>query len=263
MKKINVITTFPEMFGSYLNESILARAIKTKKIRVKFFNPRDFTKDKHKKTDLRPYGGGPGMVMLAEPILRAVKKIFSGRKMLPVKTEKSHLAPSKNFKIIIFSPGGKTFTNEVAKKLAKSKQDLILIAGRYEGIDGRVKKILKAEEYSVGPYVLTGGELPAMIVIDAIARQVPGVLGKEESLEENRVASHEVYTRPEVLNWQGKKYRVPKVLLSGDHKNIEIWKKKRAWFDRVGGIGYTRATFARLSYGRVILPWSPKATTLY
>ncbi len=196
------------MFDSYLNESILARAIKSKKISVKFFNPRDFTRDKHKKVDERPYAGGPGMVMTAEPILRAVNKIKKG-------------------KVIIFSPGGKTFTNDVAKKLVKSKQDLILIAGRYEGIDGRVKKILKAEEYSVGPYILTGGELPAMIMIDAIARQIPGVLGKEESLEDKRVSSHEVYTRPEVLEWKGKKYKVPPVLLSGDPKKIDDWKRSK------------------------------------
>lgn len=194
------------MFASYLGESIIARAIKAKKIGVKVYNPRSFTRDKHKKTDERPYGGGPGMVMTAEPILRAVSKI-------------------KNAKAIIFSPGGKTFTNEVAKKLAKSKQDLILIAGRYEGIDARVKKILKAEEYSVGPYILTGGELPVMIMIDAVARQIPGVLGKDESLEDKRVSSHEVYTRPDVLTWQGKKYKVPPVLLSGDHKKIDEWKK--------------------------------------
>lgn len=201
----------------------MARALKSKKIGVKIFNPRDFTHDKHKKTDERPYGGGPGMVMTTEPILRAVSA--ASRHKLPVKTGKSFLATNRP-RVIILSPGGKSFTNEVAKKLAKSKQDLILIAGRYEGIDGRVKKILKAEEYSVGPYILTGGELPAMIMIDAIARQIPGVLGKEESLEDKRVSSHEVYTRPEILDWQGKKYKVPPVLLSGDPKKINEWKKK-------------------------------------
>ncbi|MBP9856163.1 MAG: tRNA (guanosine(37)-N1)-methyltransferase TrmD [Candidatus Pacebacteria bacterium] len=222
--KFNIITIFPEMFDSYLNESILARAIKAKKIGVKFFNPRDFTRDKHKKVDERPYAGGPGMVMTAEPILRAVAA--ASRKKLPASKGKSFF-PASRPRVIIFSPGGKTFTNEVAKRLVKSKQDLILIAGRYEGIDGRVKKILKAEEYSVGPYILTGGELPAMIMIDAIARQIPGVLGKEESLEDKRVSSHEVYTRPEILEWQGKKYRVPPILLSGDPKKIDEWKKKK------------------------------------
>lgn len=222
--KFNIITIFPEMFSSYLGESIIARAIKEKKIGVKFYNPRDFTRDKHKKVDERPYGGGPGMVMTAEPILSAVSA--ASRRKLPDSKGKSFSAASRP-RTIIFSPGGKTFTNEVAKKLAKSKQDVILIAGRYEGIDARVRKILKAEEYSIGPYVLTGGELPAMVVIDAVARQISGVLGKDESVEEKRVASHEVYTRPEVLGWRGKKYRVPKVLLSGDHKKIEEWKKKK------------------------------------
>ena len=210
--KFNVITIFPEMFDSYLNESILARAIKQKKIGVKFLNPRSFTKDKHKKVDERPYAGGPGMVMTAEPILRAVKSI-----KLKAKDHK--------LKAIIFSPNGKLFTNQDAAKLAKSGHDLILIAGRYEGIDARVKKILKAEEYSIGPYVLTGGELPAMIMIDAITRQLPGVLGKDESVEERRVSSSEIYTRPEVLEWEGKKYKVPPVLLSGNHKKIDEWKK--------------------------------------
>src|SRR3989344_305778 len=186
--KFHIISIFPEMFKSYLGESIIARAIKTKKIGVKVYNPRSFTKDRHKKTDERPYGGGPGMVMTAEPILRAV--LAASRRKLPDSKGKSFPAANRP-RIIIFSPGGKLFTNEVAKKLAKSKQDLILIAGRYEGIDGRVKKILKAEEYSVGPYILTGGELPALVMIDAIARQIPGVLGKNESLEDKRVSSHE------------------------------------------------------------------------
>lgn len=227
--RFHIISIFPEMFSSYLNESIIARAIKQKKIAVKIYNPRSFTRDKHKKVDERPYAGGPGMVMTTEPILRGVEKIASSyRQKLPGKEGKSFLtteAARKNFRVIIFSPSGKDFTNQVAAKLAKEGRDLILIAGRYEGIDARVKKILKAEEYSIGPYILTGGELPAMIMIDAIARQLPGVLGKDESVEERRVSSHEVYTRPEVLEWQGKKYKVPKVLLSGDHKKIDEWKK--------------------------------------
>jgi len=202
----HIITIFPEMFDSYLNESILARAVKSKKIKIKFYNPRDFTKDKHKKVDAKPYGGGPGMVMQAEPIIDAVKKA-RGR---------------KNIKIYIMSPSGKQFTNIIAKNISKKHKEIILIAGRYEGIDARIKKILKAEEISVGPFVLTGGELPAMIIVDAIARQIKGVLGAEGSIEENRNASSEMYTRPEVV--EGRK--VPKVLLSGDHKKIEDWRKK-------------------------------------
>ncbi|MEK7129203.1 MAG: tRNA (guanosine(37)-N1)-methyltransferase TrmD, partial [Patescibacteria group bacterium] len=204
----HVITIFPKMFESYMADSILARAIKNKKISVKFYNPRDFTNDKHHKVDDRAYGGGPGMVMYAEPILRAVEK-------LKIKSEK--------LKIIILSPAGKKFTNKEASLLAKRRGDIVLISGRYEGIDARVKKILKAEEYSIGEYVLTGGELPAMVVIDAVARQIKGVLGKFESVEENRLSSSEVYTRPEILKYKGKKYRVPKVLLSGHRKKIEEW----------------------------------------
>jgi len=209
MVTFHMITLFPDSF-SYLNESILGRAQKNKKIRMKFYNPRDFAKDKHKTTDDRPYSGGPGMVMKAEPILKAVAKAI-GRK--------------KNTKIFFFSAQGKQFTNKQAVMLSKRYKDIVFIAGRYEGVDERVAKVLKAEKISIGPYVLTGGELPAMIVVDAIVRQLPGVLGKEESLEESRIAASEVYTRPEVIEYKKKKYRVPKVLLSGDHKKIEEWRK--------------------------------------
>ncbi len=198
------------MFRSYTDESMLSRAQKKKLINIKFYNPRDFTKDKHKKVDDKPYGGGPGMVMQAEPILRAVAKA-RGRK--------------KNVKIIMFSPSGKQFTNTYAKTLSKKYKDIILIAGRYEGIDTRVKKILRAEELSIGPYVLTGGEVPAMVVVDVISRQVSGVLGHTQSLEENRVSSSEMYTRPDVVRYKNKNYKVPKILLSGDHKKIEQWRE--------------------------------------
>lgn len=208
----HIITLFPNSFESYINESIIARAIKDKKIKIKFYNPRDFTKDKHKRVDQKPYGGGPGMVLEAEAILKAVNKAV-GRK-------------SKQVKIIFLAPNGKQFDNTYAKKLSKNYKDIIIISGRYEGIDARVRKILKAEVVTVGPYVLTGGELPAMIILDAVARQIKGVLGNETSIEEERIASVDVYTRPEVLTYKGKKYRVPKVLLSGDHKKIEEWRKK-------------------------------------
>ncbi|OGZ03688.1 MAG: tRNA (guanosine(37)-N1)-methyltransferase TrmD [Candidatus Lloydbacteria bacterium RIFCSPHIGHO2_01_FULL_41_20] len=209
----HIITIFPKMFGSYLAGSILARAIKEKKIGVKFYNPRDFTKDKHHKVDDRAYGGGPGMVMYAEPILKAVERV-----KLKVK--------SKKLKVIILSPSGKKFTNTYARDLAKKHKNIILISGRYEGIDARVKKILKAEEVSIGDYVLTGGELPAMVIIDSVARQIKGVLGKFESLEENRVSSSIMYTRPETLIYKGNKNKVPKVLLSGHQAKINEWKKK-------------------------------------
>lgn len=207
----HIITLFPNIFDSYINESIIARAVKDKKIKIKFYNPRDFTKDKHKRVDGKPYGGGPGMVLSAKPILKAVEKAI-GKK--------------KKVKIIFLSPNGKQFDNIYAKKLSKTYKDIVIISGRYEGIDARIKKILKAESVTIGPYVLTGGELPAMVIIDTTARQIKGVLGNESSIEEDRVSSSDVYTRPEVLRYKGKKYRVPKVLLSGHHKEIEKWREK-------------------------------------
>lgn len=221
--KFHVITLFPEACAAYTGISILGRAQKTekgkgakhrgKKIAVKYYNPRDFATDKHAKTDERPYGGGPGMVMKAEPILRAVEKAVG-------KTT------GKKPKVLIMSPRGAVFTQEMAKKLSKEKE-IVLISGRYEGIDARVKKILKAEEVSVGDYVLTGGELPALTMIDAIARNIPGVLGTFESLEDERTASGEVYTRPDALVWKKKKHRVPDVLTSGDHAKLHEWRSAR------------------------------------
>lgn len=210
--RFHIITIFPEMFDSYLKESIIGRAIKNKKISVKFYNPMDFCEPK-RRVDDRPYGGGPGMVLRPELFLKAFAKI--------------KIKDKKKTKVILFSFSGKKFDTTYAKKLVKQKYtDIILISGRYEGIDARVEKILEAEEISIGDYVLTGGELPAMVLIDCISRQIPGILGKYESLEEERVSSSEVYTRPEILNYKGKNYKVPKVLLSGNHKKIEEWKKK-------------------------------------
>lgn len=221
----HIITLFPESFTSYLGESIIARAIKNKKIKVSFYNPRNFVMGKYKKVwpdggvmaqvDDRPYGGGPGMVLRAEPILKTVETALRKGKRARVKD-----------KVILFTPGGKQFTNTDAEKLKKEK-DIVIICGRYEGIDARVQKILKAIEYSVGPYVLTGGELPAMIMIDSISRRIKGVLNKSESLEENRISTSEVYTRPEIFGYKGKKYKVPKVLLSGHKAKIEEWKKRK------------------------------------
>lgn len=209
--RFHVITIFPDIFNSYLSESIVGRAIRDKKIKINFYNPMDFCKPKER-VDGRPYGGGPGMVLRPELFLQAFSKIKNVKKA----------------KIILFSPNGKKFETSYAKKLVKQKYtDIVLISGRYEGVDARVQKILKAEEISIGEYVVTGGELPAMILIDCISRQIPGVLGKYESLEEERVSSSEVYTRPEVLKYKNKNYRVPKVLLSGNHKLIEEWKQKK------------------------------------
>lgn len=211
----HVITLFPEAFSSYLGESILKRAIEDKKIKVKFYNPKDFENDPKWRVDQKVYGGGPGMVLRAEPVIKAVAKAVS-------KSKKGKT------KIIFFSPAGKLFDTEYAKKSAQKYTDIIFICGRYEGIDARVKKIFKTEDISVGPYVLTGGELPAMIMMDSISRQIKGVLGSFDSLEETRAASPDVYTRPEIFTYKGKKYKVPKILLSGHHAKIEEWRRGKS-----------------------------------
>jgi len=188
---------------------MLKRAQKDKKIKVSYYNPREFTKDKHNRVDFKPYGGGPGMVLEAGSVLRAAQKAIGAK---------------KDVEVIFFSPSGKQFEQKDAKRLSKKKH-VVFLCGHYEGIDARVVKILKAKPVSIGPYVLTGGELPAAVVADSITRNVEGVLGNAESLEDTRTASSEVYTRPEVLKWKGKEYKVPKVLLSGHHKNIEEWRR--------------------------------------
>lgn len=215
--RYHIVTIFPNMFESYFAESIISRAITNKLIEINTYALRDFTIDKHRRVDGRPYGGGPGMVMWVDPIIRCVEKI------------QKKISRKKNAKvlIIIFNPGGDMFNNTIAKNSAKKYTDIIFICGRYEGIDIRVKKILKAKEWSIGEYVLTGGELPAMICIDSITRQIKGVLHDENSLEETRTASHEMYARPEVYEYNGKKYRVPKVLISGNHKLIEEHRAKK------------------------------------
>lgn len=221
----HLISLFPEAFSSYLGESILARAQREGIFKVKFYNPRDFVKPtkaqmgKEKpylKIDDKAYGGGPGMVMQALPIVKAIEKALGSPKKR---------ASSKAL-IVFLSPSGKQFTNELGAEYAKKYTDIIFICGRYEGVDARVKKIFKTADVTVGPFVTTGGELPAMIMIDSMARQIPGVLGKFESREESRISSPDVYTRPEVLEYKGEKYRVPKVLLSGNHKKIDEWREK-------------------------------------
>ncbi|MEK7142049.1 MAG: tRNA (guanosine(37)-N1)-methyltransferase TrmD [Patescibacteria group bacterium] len=210
--RFDIITIFPESLRGYFNASILGRAQKNKKIEINLHNLRYFAQDKHKKVDDKSFGGGPGMVLKAEPIIKAIEKI---------KKTKT--------KIILLSPSGKQFTQKMAKDWAKKYDNLILICGRYEGVDARVKKVLKVEEISIGSYVLTGGELPSAIIVDAVARHIPSVLGKEESLEEERgMSGFPLYTKPEIFVYKGKKYRAPKVLLSGHHKNIEGWREKNA-----------------------------------
>lgn len=221
----HVVTLFPGAFDSYIGESIIKRAIEDKKIKIKFYDPKDYADKKPhfassklrgaQRVDDKPYGGGPGMVVRALPTIKAIEAA--------VKASSKKAKP----KIIFLSPGGVQFETMYAKKVAKKYTDIIIVSGRYEGIDARVKKVFKMEDVSIGPFVLTGGELPAMIIMDCIARQVKGVLGNFDSLEESRVASSDVYTRPEVFEYKKKKYRVPKVLLSGDHKKIEEWRAER------------------------------------
>ncbi len=218
--QFDIITIFPDIFDSYLKESILYRAQKSKLIKIKVHDLRRFTTDKHKTVDDTPYGGGPGMLMKVDPFYKAIKKI-----------------KKKNSRVIMLSPQGKTFNQRKVKTLKKYNQ-LVLICGRYEGFDARVKKFID-EEISIGDYVLSGGELPAMVIIETIARTLPGVLGAKKSLDEESFGvnpnfiEYPHYTRPEIFkfkNGKGKtrEAKVPKVLLSGNHKKIEEWRKKHS-----------------------------------
>ncbi|MFA5954794.1 MAG: tRNA (guanosine(37)-N1)-methyltransferase TrmD [Patescibacteria group bacterium] len=227
--RIDIVTLFPHIFDSYFNESILKRARQSSLVEVCIHNIRDYTVDRHHTTDDRPYGGGAGMVMMAEPILKTVAMIVhkDGKRKL-------------RRKVVVLSAKGKPFSQTLAYRYAKNYDELIFISGRYEGIDERVTKILKAEEVSIGPYITTDGDVAAMVLVSAVARLVPGVIREEslaeeshgdalvkEETEENCQLEYPHYTRPEVLIWKGKKYRVPKVLLSGDHSNIDKWRKNK------------------------------------
>lgn len=212
--RFDIITIFPESFDSYFGASIIKRAIDKKLVKIKLWNLRDFSADKHKKVDDRPYGGGPGMVLRIEPIYRAVEKILGAAKI-----------KKRQSRVILFSPSGKKLDEAAAKRLSRYKQ-LVLVCGRYEGVDERVAKHISDEEISIGDYVLSGGELPAMVLTEAVSRFVPGVLGTYESLESVK-GSYPVYTRPEIFR-PGKKskgWKVPEVLLRGDHKAIAAWRR--------------------------------------
>ena len=205
--KFDIITIFPKILDSYINESIIKRAREKGLIKITAHNLRDYTTDKHHKVDDKPYGGGTGMVFKVEPIFKAVQKLKVKSSKLKVRT-------------ILFSTRGKRFTSKEAKRLSKYDQ-LVMICGRYEGVDERIAKYVADEEISLGDFVLAGGELPAMVVAEAVSRYIPGVLGKYESLEDIK-GSFPAYTRPEVFTTKLKtiSWRVPKVLLSGHHKEI-------------------------------------------
>ncbi|MBU1102384.1 tRNA (guanosine(37)-N1)-methyltransferase TrmD [Patescibacteria group bacterium] len=226
MVKFDIITIFPNIFTSYFGESILKRAQSKNLIEINAHDLRQWAIDRHKTVDDSPYGGGPGMVMKVEPIFKAV----SALKSLKFKVKSSKLKK----RVILFSAKGKQFTQADARRLAKYDQ-LILICGRYEGVDERVAQHIADEELSVGNFVLTGGEIPAMIVVDVVSRLIPGVLGKKESLKEESFSirkqktenrkqylEYPQYTRPEKF----KGWKVPEVLLSGNHKKIEEWREK-------------------------------------
>lgn len=237
MVKFHILTIFPEIFSCYFNESIISRAEKKQLVKINIYNLRNFTRDKHKTVDDRPYGGGPGMVMMIKPIYKAVFKILSKKfRFEDLKQLKKIKKYKSTTKIILFSAKGKKFDQKMAKKLSKL-EDLIMICGRYEGVDERVAEHIADYKISMGNYILTGGELPAMIVVDAVSRLIPGVIRteslKDESFsfrEGDLLVEYPQYTRPEIFypNPKNKKvfWRVPKILLSGNHKKIKEWREK-------------------------------------
>ncbi len=212
------LTIFPKIFDSYLNEGILARARKKKIVRYKIHNLRDWTYDRHRSVDDSPYGGGAGMLMKVKPIYLALKDL-----------EKASRTPAPKRRIILLAADGKKWTQAWARRYARLKE-IVFVCGRYEGVDERAKKFVD-ETISVGDYVLTGGELPALAITDSIVRLLPGVLGNRASLSEeshgvNGLGEYPQYTRPEIFLAGRKKYAVPKILLTGDPKKIRAWREK-------------------------------------
>ena len=206
--QFDVLTLFPEMFEP-IKQSILGKAIENEKIKLKLVNIRDFSKDKHKKVDDTPYGGGAGMVMKPDVVYDAYKSVYE-----------------ENAKVIYLSPQGKTLNQKKVEELSKEKH-LILLCGHYEGIDQRVIDKIVDEEISIGDYVLTGGEIPAMVLIDSVSRYIDGVLNQESIKEESfsqGLLEYPQYTRPEVFEGE----KVPEILLSGHHENIEKWRQEQA-----------------------------------
>lgn len=210
MLKIDILTLFPSMFVGPFDTSMLKKAKDRNLVEINIHNLRDWAIDKHKTVDDRPYGGGPGMVIMVEPVDAALKTLRS-----------------KDSHVIMLSPQGEVFNSQKATSLAQKKH-LIFLAGHYEGFDERIKENLVDEEISIGNYVLTGGEIPAMVVTDAVARHIPGVLEPEslvnESFSDGETLDFPVYTRPATY----KGWNVPEVLLDGDHKKIEAWRKEKA-----------------------------------
>ena len=211
--RFHLVTIFPDLCAPYLAGSILGRAIERKIISVFYYNPRDYISDKKERLDDRPYGGGPGMVLRPEPFVRAISA-----------AEKVVKRKGGRAKIFFLTPRGKLLKQNDLPKLSQKYTDLILISGRYEGIDARVRKIFKAQELAVGEITLSGGELPVLTLIEALSRILPKVMGDEKSDEGKRVAGRDVYTRPAKFNFRKKNYLVPKILLSGHQQKIDIFR---------------------------------------
>lgn len=233
--RFDLLTIFPKIFDSYIHESILGRAQEAGSIIINPVDIRAYAVDRHKTTDDKPYGGGAGMVMKVAPIYEAV----INNSIFKIQTTKRGLKHAKSQRIILLSAKGAQFTQAKAQQLTKYKQ-IILIAGRYEGVDERVATYIADEELSIGPYVLSGGEIPSLIVAEAVARLIPGVLGNKESLvgesftgtitplriDKQLTKGYPVYTRPEIFSpKRGIVWKVPQVLLSGDHKKIDAWRR--------------------------------------
>ncbi len=222
--EFDILTIFPNLFDSYLKEALIKRAVKNKIISVKAVNLRDFASGVHHQVDDRPFGGGPGMVLKIEPIVRAVGSILRiSNFQFPISKQirKTKLPKTR---VILFSTRGKKLDAKTAKRLSKYKK-LILICGRYEGVDERVAKYVADEEISIGDYILNGGELASLVLIETVSRFLPNFLGKYESLEELK-GSYPAYTRPPVYEIGKLKARVPEVLLSGNHQKIAQWRQK-------------------------------------
>lgn len=231
MKRYDVITIFPEVIAPYTEASILGKAQKKKLLKIEGHDLRKYSADKHKKVDDTPYGGGAGMVMTVQPFEDAVRSISQKSK---VKSLKSLVTKRRlpKVRVVLTSASGKRFTQDDAKRLAEYDQ-VIFLCGRYEGVDHRVEEAIADEALSIGDYVLTGGELPALVMIDAIARNLPGVLGNADTLKEESHGSagdleYPQYTKPESYKFKNRKtLAVPAVLLSGNHKDIAKWRKEQ------------------------------------
>lgn len=222
--KFNIITIFPDIFDSYINESIIGRAQKEKKIKIKSYDLRKWSNDKHNKIDDTPYGGGAGMVMKIEPLYKAIKHVKDQTR------RRQGVKKRKIVKTVLLSAKGKKWNQKMAHEYSRL-DEVIFVCGRYEGVDERVLEFID-EEISIGDYVLTGGELGAMVMIDSITRLLPGALGNnessvDESHSEEGVLEYPQYTRPEVFKVGRKKYEVPKILLGGNHKEIEKWRNEQ------------------------------------